>query len=321
MKRATVLLALPVMAAAHLFAARRELSVAYVGEWIGGKGGGYADDVDGPIALALGTAGRVYIAMQGGSRVQVFTTDGRFVRSFGQRWECRCQPGDSTNARFFLPSGVAVDSAGSVYVSDLGHEANGWPSRVQKFSPDGTFLAAWEGSAAGPFSYVRDVATDASGNVYVADWGHHRVQVLAGDGGLVTAWGGPGFLPWSLAFDGGRDRLYVDESLSRREGNNTLGYFQIGAFSPAGNLLEGWSATSQPGTKIAVDRQGRIYGTVGAMVKVYTPGGEWLGEWGFYGSGPGQFSQATGIAVDDQGLVYVADFMSARVQIFRVSFD
>jgi hypothetical protein len=45
-----------------------------------------------------------------------------------------------------------------------------------------------------------------------------------------------------------------------------------------------------------------------------------LGEWGSWGEGPGQFQNALGIAMDEEGLVYVADY-SGRVQIFKVSFD
>jgi 6-phosphogluconolactonase (cycloisomerase 2 family) len=37
--------------------------------------------------------------------------------------------------------------------------------------------------------------------------------------------------------------------------------------------------------------------------------------------GPGEFREANGVAVDDQGLVYVADYVGGRVQVFRLQFD
>ncbi len=287
--------------------------VFFVTEWSGGSG---TDALLGPVALALGPTGRIYVAEQSGDRIQVFTRDGRFVTRWGRRWECHCQAGGS-DGRFFLPSDVAVDDWGNVYVSDLGHYVNSWPARVQKFTADGAFLSAWEGSAAGRFSYPRGLATDASGNVYVADWGNNLVQVFAGDGGFLEAWSAP--QTWSLAVDDARRRVYVDRVVSRSDGSRTYADREIAVFSPAGELTARFTQPDQP-ARIAVDQEGRVYGTRESSVKVYSPEGELLVEWGSHGSGPGQFGQATGIAVDEQGFVYVADFVNQRIQVFRVEF-
>ena len=50
--------------------------------------------------------------------------------------------------------------------------------RVQKFSPDGEFIAAWgsQGSADGQFEFPIDVAVDDDGWVYALDWINDEIQ-------------------------------------------------------------------------------------------------------------------------------------------------
>lgn len=71
-------------------------------------------------------------------------------------------------------------------------------------------------------------------------------------------------------------------------------------------------------TSVAVDGQGNVYVTDYAFDRVlkYGPDGTLLGQWGGYGTGPGQFSRPFGIAVDDHNAVYVVDQLNNRVQKF-----
>ena len=64
------------------------------------------------------------------------------------------------------PAGVAVDSAGNVYVADQ------YNHRIQKFDGNGNFMTKWgmRGSGDGQFNYPAGVAVDSAGNVYVADY-------------------------------------------------------------------------------------------------------------------------------------------------------
>ena len=70
---------------------------------------------------------------------------------------------------------AALLPRGDIYVFDGYQNA-----RVHKYSPDGTLLFSWgePGTAAGQFNFVRNIACDDDGWVYVADRENHRVQVF-----------------------------------------------------------------------------------------------------------------------------------------------
>ena len=55
------------------------------------------------------------------------------------------------------------------------------------------------------------------------------------------------------------------------------------------------------------------------VVQRFSPTGRFLGQWGTYGSGPGQFGAVDGLAVDGRGDVYVLDSTHARVERFTAS--
>ena len=82
------------------------------------------------------------------------------------------------NLAFYMPSAIAVDGAGNLYVLDTGNH------RVQKFGPDGSYLATYgrQGQGPGEFYYPAWLDVDAKGFLYVSDPNNQRIQVLTPDG-------------------------------------------------------------------------------------------------------------------------------------------
>lgn len=144
-----------------------------------------------PIAAALIIAGfgimKVYIWAQ-----KVETVDGvRIVHnSKGGKWgknprialklirtlgEVEAQ---DQNFAFYLPSDIAVDVDGNLYVLDSGNH------RIQKFGPDSKYIATFGRQGQGPaeFYFPLSLEIDAKGYLYVSDPNNQRIVVLTPDG-------------------------------------------------------------------------------------------------------------------------------------------
>ncbi|MFO7733490.1 MAG: 6-bladed beta-propeller [Candidatus Aminicenantes bacterium] len=82
------------------------------------------------------------------------------------------------NLAFYMPANLVLDAAGNMYVLDSGNH------RIQKFGPDGKFLATMgrQGQGPGEFLYPSRIDIDAAGYLYVSDPHNNRVQVLTPDG-------------------------------------------------------------------------------------------------------------------------------------------
>jgi hypothetical protein len=141
-----------------------------------------------PCGVAVDSAGNVYVADYGNHRIRKITTSGATVTvstlagsgTFGYT------DGAGTIAQFFNPRGVAVDSAGNVYVADtLSH-------RIRKITPGGVVSTFAGTETAGTVKYgyadglrtdaqffnPSGVAVDSAGNVYVGDMGNHLIRKI-----------------------------------------------------------------------------------------------------------------------------------------------
>jgi DNA-binding beta-propeller fold protein YncE len=130
-----------------------------------------------PTALALDSAGHVYVSDEWFNRISIFTQDGDWVGKWGT-------PGNQ-DGELNRPSGLALDPDDNVYVVDsLNH-------RIQKFSQDGAFLAKWgtPGSGDGEFNMPWGIAIDTAGDVYVADWRNDRIQKFTAAGQFLMSFG------------------------------------------------------------------------------------------------------------------------------------
>jgi DNA-binding beta-propeller fold protein YncE len=141
---------------------------------------GSSDGQFGSIAgIATDSDGYVYVAEVWGfdtaaSRVEKFEPDGTFIT----KWWIR-------GGGQFVASGIAA-APGAVYVAD------GFDPVVEKFTSDGTFLGRWgsSGTGEGQFRSLDGIATDAGGNLYVAEGFYDgRFQKFAPNGALLAKWG------------------------------------------------------------------------------------------------------------------------------------
>jgi ABC-type Fe3+ transport system permease subunit/DNA-binding beta-propeller fold protein YncE len=119
-----------------------------------------------PEGLCLDTQDRLYVADSCNHRIQVFSSDGRFIRAYGK-------PG-AGKGELSYPYDICVDVAGRQYVCEFGN------SRIQVFDANDQPIEIIGGSGAEPgkFNNPWGVALDSAGSLYVADSWNHRVQKL-----------------------------------------------------------------------------------------------------------------------------------------------
>jgi DNA-binding beta-propeller fold protein YncE len=166
--------------------------------------------------LALAKDGRLVVAdtfhtldPKGGlpwGRVQVFSPEGKFKLAFGDN-------GQGSFGTLFGPRGVAVDSEGSLWLSDTGNH------RLLKFSAKGDFLMplGQRGKGKGQFIEPFGLAVDSADNIYVADRLNYRIQVFGKDGSFKREFKSLGWEenqacePY-LAIDNTRGLLYATDT-------------------------------------------------------------------------------------------------------------
>ena len=218
--------------------------------------------------------------------------------------------------QFTTPRGIAVDSAGNVYVPDQN-------TRVQKFNSSGIFVSQFgvPGDIPGVFVTPWKAATDSAGNVYASDFFTNRVQKFNSSGVFQMSLGGSG--SGSGQFLSGTAGIAVDSAGNiyvADPGNN-----RVQKFSPAGAFITAWggagTANGQFGAPfgMAVDAANNIYvaDTGNHRIQKFNSSGTFIAKWGTNGTGNGQFDSPMGLSVDPTtGNVYVADTNNNRIQQF-----
>jgi len=143
---------------------------------------------DGPTALTIDQSGNLYVA-DSGSIIRRVSKQGEVKTLAGKAGFRGSEDGLGANARFNVPSGLAVDSSGSIYVADTLN------CTIRKITPAGAVStlagsAGVRGDSDGVGSAARfygptAVAVDGSGDIFVADSANHTIRRIT-PSGLVT---------------------------------------------------------------------------------------------------------------------------------------
>ena len=176
--------------------------------------------------------------------------------------------------------------------------------------------------------YPSSVAMDRNGLIYVlqrsvepgrppARGKADPVIVVDQQGTVLRSWGAGMFqIPHAIRVDPKGNIWTVDAASS-----------MVLEFTPQGKKLMEISVGGQPAAKtgfngttdIAFAPNGHLFisdGYGNARILEYSADGKRLAEWGSPGTGPGQFRQPHSLAVDDAGVIYVADRQNGRLQRF-----
>lgn len=172
-----------------------------------------------------------------------------------------------------------------------------------------------QGDGRGQFNAPRGVATDAAGNIYVADTGNARVQKFSPEGNFLAAFGKSGtgdgdFLaPNGITIDFNGNIYVADAHSGRLNKLNPDGTFEKQWNGPQPGFYGPRDAAVGPYRQLYVIDQGR-----NRVVRLDTDG-ENFAEWGQKGENEGEFADPTGLDVAGAG-VFVADAGNSRIQVF-----
>lgn len=290
--------------------------------------------------IAIDRLGSLYLSDTANHRVRkvsggvITTIAGTGVAGFGG-------DGDSAlNAKLNLPYGLALDSAGNVYVADFGNQ------RVRRISPEGiiTTVAGTGRKASSPDGDLptetsllspRNVAVDAAGNLYIAEFEGHRVRKLTPDGKIaiiagtgVAGWSGDGSsapaaqvnYPAGMAFDRAGALYFADS------GNHVVRrLYADGTIGTVGTVLGSNRGTSlDTPVAVALDAAGTLYvgDSTTFAVRAFSTAGQWttyagkIGIDGFSGDGgnakDAELKSANDLAADLNGHLFLADGVRVR---------
>lgn len=243
-----------------------------------------------PIGIARDSTGNMYIADSGNNTIRKIAASGVVTTLAGSPGTSGSNDGAGTAARFSALKGIAVDSAGNVYVVDN--------SAVRKVSSTGavtTFAGASGvlGDADGPGATARfrrpwGIAVDGAGNVFVADTENALVRKIT-PAGVVSTHAG------------------VRSMRGRADGSTAtatfLGPMGIAADASGNLYCTDWFGPPAPN----IPEGSTFIRRIGADGSVSTMAGSLNGE-----SGPAAFMDTFAIAADSGGNVYVAAMSSVR---------
>lgn len=293
-----------------------------------------------PAHVAVDDAGNIYVADYGNQKIRKVTEVGSVSTLAGSGI-----PGDmdgvGEEARFQEPSGVAVDNAGNVYVADR------FNHKIRKVTEGGVVStlagSGIQGSVDGPadvasFSQPADVAVDGAGNVYVADFGNHKIRKVTPDG-LVSTLAGSGS-PGSIDGSGGASKFREPSGVAVDDTGNVYVAdafnHKIRKVAPDG-LVSTFAGSGIEGSEdgigavasfsfpvgVAVDTYGCVFVVDGNNHKIRkitaTGAVSTLAGNGSQSSSDGAgdvagFSFPVGVAVDDYGNVYVGDNLNQTIR-------
>jgi len=301
-----------------------------------------------PSGVAVDAAGQLYIADTSNERIRKVSPAGTIATFAGNGvYGYGGDGGPAVNAQLRGPEGVALDTAGNLYIVDSGN------ARIRVVNAAGALTTLVGGGTNdgglgvfGQLNQPSGVARDNAGNTYIADTNNNRIRKVAANGTIATVagagasgFGGDGGpaakaqlnAPQGLALDASGN-LYIADSTNRRirkvDGSGNISTV-AGNGVCCGSTGDGGAAvTAQIGTPdaVAVDSSGNVYiaDVTNNVIRKVDPSGNITtvagnGSYGYSGDGAtatsAKLAGPYGVAVDGAGNLYIADRSNFRVRM------
>ena len=268
-----------------------------------GKKGSGDGMLNNPMGMAVTAKDEVVVADNWNHRVQVFDSNGTFLRSFGHKGE--------NAGEFKNPTGIAINKDRNILVSEC------YNHRVQILSWEGRHLGSFGGKGCldSQLSYPWGLSLDSTGNVIVADTGNKLIKIFTPDGKFIMKIGGQGSLSYPVhCVQWGEYFVVSDSNEHCIKVFNSEGHFQY-KFGKTGegngefNYPRFLSVTQSKNLLVCDQNNHRI--------QVFELDGKFVGKFGTNGSKLGEFNELFTVAVLSNDQIVVSDRNNNRIQIFE----
>jgi len=257
-----------------------------------------------PWGVAVNERNEIAVTDNGKHRIQVFSSDGTYLRSFGSK-------GDK-QGEFNFPRGIVFDVKNeNISVVDKGNH------RVQLFSEQGEYLNQFGGEGNLPHQLMNPLglSVDCDGNIIVADSHNKLVKIFSQSGQLLQKIGGNGSFTFPFHCVQYDKYLIVSDSNAHcikvhdRDGNFLYQFGKQG---------KGDGEFNKPRC-LSVNKAGHVMvcDELNHRVRVFELSGKFIAKFGTEGSGIGEFNKPASTAVLSDGRIVVTDFRNSRIQIFE----
>ena len=271
-------------------------TVAGDGDYRYGGDGGPATNaaLNSPRLIALDNASNLFVADSGNNRIRKVNPAGTIDTVAGNGTQGYSgDGGPATSAALNDPYGVAVDSAGNLFIADAGN------NRIRMVNPAGAIttvagngVAGYSGDGgpaiSGKLDQPHGIAVDGAGNLFIADWWNSRIRKVSPAGTITMIAGGGGG-----------------------------GYFGDGGpATSAGLYFPAAVAVDSAGDLFIADSANNAIRMVSAAGAITTVAGN--GTYGYSGDGGpaigAELGQPQGVAVDSAGDLLISDTLNDRIR-------
>ena len=256
-----------------------------------------------PRGVAVSDGDEIVVADCDNHRVQVFDSNGTFLRFFGRKGK--------NAGEFNFTVGVAINKDRNIFVADTNNH------RIQIFSWEGRHLGSFgdKGSLDSELTYPWGLSLDSTGNVIVADYGNKLIKIFTPDGRFVMKMGGPGSFssPVHCVQCGEyfivRDRGEHCIKVFNREGHFQYKFGKQGGGDGEFNYPCFLSVTQSKHLLVCDEKNHGI--------QVFELDGKFVGKFGTNGSKLGEFKNPYSVAILSNDQIVVSECNNNRIQIFE----